>query len=846
MTKRALVIGAQTAGLTGAEGDARRVAEMLDGFGFVADLRLAGDATREGILAGYERLSLDTRPNDAAVVYYSGHGNYAVNLDATASQRTFQDIVPTDYDQSVDADYRGITAWELSIQLRRLTARSKNVTVILDCCHAALMSRDGAVQDAIPRALPNPLHLSFGPHLAALEARYPGELAALDVHGNPDAVRMVACAQSESAYEYTNDKAVRTGAFTEALLELLVETRDVPISWAQLGQALRWRVLRRFPSQRPGVEGPAHRQLFSLIDQASSEIVPIVPRRGGSYEIAAGDIHGVTVGDTYDIASFAATTRVAARGAVTRTRPTTAEVVITSWVSGATAIPADSVAVPVTRAAVQRAVVVAAPATERTAVAAAFASARTLRIAAPDEVNRGIATLRIADDRMTIEDTRGLLFPPAVYPASLAAVVHKLANLGVAQALRELEGEAGVLARELAIDWGVIDDGAMRSLPDHGVALGLKDRIYCRVKNTAKRDLHVHIFNLGLSGEITLLTRYAPAGIHLGHGAEVNLGEGHDGTLVGLGLSWPDGLPKETFPRIDTILVIATTAPANLTSLETQAGVTRRARSMGMSGLQQLVAQLQDGGTRGARVQPQLDGYFAKQLTYFLHPRAGRMASPEFLIDNNPRGQAAGRSARAWLAPTAGTDAPPRAIAVRLAELVIEDNHALFSADIRIDALICTRAGAGAPGYRVETIPFKRVQDGQRLPLENALLYLGPVRDFVDISLWVSRDTSGGQSLGDLLASRASSPEVKDATTALLTTAGITAPWIAAVGASAVLARVAYDVILRASNTTIGLYRTSFLASEAFGVGRYPPQGRYRAQDLSFALLIDAVPEPTA
>ena len=39
---------------------------------------------------------------------------------------------------------------------------------------------------------------------------------------------------------------------------------------------------------------------------------------------------------------------------------------------------------------------------------------------------------------------------------------------------------------------------------------------------------------------------------------------------------------------------------------------------------------------------------------------------------------------------------------------------------------------------------------------------------------------------------------------------------------------------------SIGLYRTSFLAGEDFGIGRHPAAGLQRAQDFSFALKVEA------
>jgi Caspase domain len=831
MTKRALVIGSQTRGLTGVENDAQRMAKLLGERGFACDLRIGKDATREQILGGYDALIANTAVDDCAVMYYSGHGEYCRNVDTTATPREFQAIIPHDYDAADDDDYRGITSIELSLKLRQLTDRSKNVTVILDCCHSSQMSRDGAARDAVARALPHPNRFELARHIVALEKRYPGQLARLGPQGNPDAVRMVACAQTESAYEYTNTSGARTGAFTEALVEILTEIGDAGVSWALVGNAVRQRVLQRFPSQRPEVEGPSRRQLFSLAEQPPSDVVGVMTRNG-IYQIDAGRIHSVTVGDKYDIAPRFSQDHPTAHAVVTQTRATISVVDVDG------PVPTDPVGIPTERAAVKQAITVIAPAESRAAIEREIAASRTLCVAADGE-DAAVATLRLVGDQLTIEDKLGPLFASATYPTAIHAVVQNLANMGAARRLRELEGEGGIAASQLEVEWGVVENGLPRPMPDHGTALGLGDRIYCRVKNPAPRNVYVHIFNVGLRGKISLLTDYAPAGVKLGLGMEQLLGYELDGTLSGLGLSWPVDLPKDTFPRLDTLVVIATTTPANLTALETVEIAMRGMIRRSVSGLEQLLGQLQTGNTRDTEKTAPLDAYLIKRLTYFLHPREGRVTSKSFLIDDAPSGQSAARSAEAWQ-PTVAS--PPRRIAVRLADLVIDDNHAWFATDVRIDALVLTRGDAPAPGYLPQTIPFGRVTNGQRLPIENSLLFLGEVRDFVDICLWVSRNTANSPSLPQLLANQAQRPEVKDAFTALLTTAGVVAtPWVAAVAASAVLAGIAYEAILAAAGTTIGLFRTSFLAHEQFGIGRYPRTGNYRAQDFSFSLLIESV-----
>ncbi len=830
MTKRALVIGSQTRGLSGVENDAHRIALLLGARGFACDLRLGSNATRAGILDGYDELIRQSVADDCAVFYYSGHGELCRNVDSNATLREFQAIIPFDYDGGTDDDYRGITSLELSIKMRQLTDRLKNVTVLLDCCHSSQMSRDGAAHDAVARALPHPSRFELSRHIEALEKRYPGQLGLLGAQGNPDAVRVVACAQTESAYEYTNATGSRTGAFTEALVEVLTEVGDAQISWLLVGNAVRQRVLQRFPSQRPEIEGPSRRQLFSLTEEPPTELVSVVTRNG-SYQIDAGRIHGVTVGDEFAISPRASKEKPTAKAKVTQTRATASVVDITG------PVPADPVGVPTRFAAVKQAVTVVAPAELQGSVEKEFDSTRTLRVASVGE-GTALATLRIHGNQLTIEDDLGPLFAPAAYPIAMKAAIQNLANMGAAQRLRELEGERGIAESALSVEWGVVEKGRRRPMPDHGTALGLGDRIYCRVKNQAPRNVWVHIFNVGLRGKISLLTNYAPAGVKLGFGMEHVLGDDMQGMLSGLELSWPSDLPKATFPRVDTLVVIATTNPASLAVLETVEVAMRGSKSTPSSRLEQLLGQVQTGNMRDAG-ETELDAYLIKRLSYFLHPREGRVTSTEFLVDDAQSGQSAARSAKAWKPSAVG---PPQRIAVRLTDLVINDNHAWFSTDVRIDALVVTRSDAPEPGYRSQTIPFGRVKNEQRLPIENSLLFLGEVRDFVDICLWVSRNTPNSPSLPELLAAQAQRPEVRDAFAALLTTAGVVAaPWVTAVGASAVLAGVAYEAIVAAAGNSIGLFRTSFLAHEQFGIGRYPRAGFYRAQDFSFALAIESV-----
>jgi hypothetical protein len=126
-----------------------------------------------------------------------------------------------------------------------------------------------------------------------------------------------------------------------------------------------------------------------------------------------------------------------------------------------------------------------------------------------------------------------------------------------------------------------------------------------RVASKATRPLYAHVFNLGLRGKITLLTAsIEPGGVRLTPAApELVLGEANHGTLDGLPLHWPPGLPRETFPRLDEIVVIMTSAPAVLRVLETLERAT--------------------------------DSFLVQRLSYSLHPRDAAIAGLAFQIDDD-------------------------------------------------------------------------------------------------------------------------------------------------------------------------------------------------------------------
>jgi hypothetical protein len=565
MAGRALVVGAVVGQVHGVENDVRAVAALLRERGFsVTTLDPRTEATRDAILGSYRALIEAVEPgsDEPVVVYYAGHGGVVVNSrrDDAPLPGLFQCIIPIDYADGSETDFRGITSFELSALQHRLTARTRNVTVIFDCCYSGQMSK-GSDDQPRPRSLRAPTQLAMRRHLAELRARYP-DLFSQPVTSNPGAVRVMACGEQETAWPIRDAQGEWYGAFTLALLDVLRDTDGAPRAWAAAGRAISARVRSSYPGQRPRIEGPQHRRIFSLDEEPTMAIA--IRRTGATFTLDAGTLLGVAVGDVYALVGSADPARELARVEVASVTPLAAVAGLIGGTGPGTA-PDDAVAVPRSSARPRRPLHVEAPPDSWPHIEAELATTRRLRTATSGD--NPVATLIVTGDGLRLFDRTGSLTPLLTYlelPRALEIADH----LAAARDLLELEGAYGIAPRELEIEWGVVEDGVAVALPPHAAVVELDAKIYLRVTNVASRELFVHVVNIGVAGRITLLSSAAVRGMPLAPQQEICFGATPDEELVGLDVRWPPGLPHSA-PRLDTLLVIATTRGADLRALDT-------------------------------------------------------------------------------------------------------------------------------------------------------------------------------------------------------------------------------------------------------------------------------------
>lgn len=862
MGRRALLIGSQTGALTGVHGDVEVMAEALRKLDFEVRSIIENEASSEGIVASYEDLIKATKPDDAVVVYYSGHGGRSRHPSIGADPSTpawLQYIVPTDIDDRSGNNFRGILAEELSEMQRRLTDKSQNVTTILDCCHSARMFRD-------PNLVPKADESHVFPW-EAVEARWKqvkdraeGKLG--DV--NAFAVQVVACEPDQSAYEFADSSIGGShGALTAALVSVLRRSDALELSWREVIEIVRPAILDIVPVQRPDILGPqAARMLFSLTEKNTVGVVGVV-ETGGRLWIDRAALFGVAEGDEYAvIAPGGDPAQPWAEVKVDQVQGGRARLLVTSSPEPDKPLPEGALAHPIEVSLGRRPIAVRpANHVDRQKLVDAFSNSPSVRVTDDDDSRILLASLELDDNGVTFLDAQGEPFWSNPRPADeetiklLDASMIKLArathvrDLGSGSGPTELRDSriAAVTLSYTRLDPDTGEETPIRT----GEHLYSEDRVVIRAANGTNQTRYLSVLDVGLTGSVTILTGAQPSGVTIGGGETHLVGENAAHVLEGLELYWPDGLPAAA-PRAESIIALISDQPVDgLLTLE-QSGVQTRSAAMKTRGapseLERLISDLA-ANRRDARPTDRGGGgprYRVERFDFLLHPTprpAGTDAEePEFEINGG-----ADPTFRMVL-PRGAANAPER-VSVRLSELKVHSNRSILRAKVRADFMVITAStDTSIAPYLAQSLFVDRIKDGDRLPFDNLLIYDGPVGRFLDIAVWVSKADEKELALADLLLGELKSNEVAGAITTLAALA-VAAPPAAAIAGSvaavATLVRTGARLLTEITGTSIGVYRTTLLPHERFGAGdpslRHPAKGAITAQDMTLVYeVIDA------
>jgi Caspase domain len=620
--KRALLVGSQVDGLGGVENDVSMIGERLRARGFDVDVRIRGDASRAGILEGYARLIRDSGPGDAALAYYSGHGCRLENSEPRAGEPSaLQFLVPTDWSQA--GVFRGIVDTELSERCRELTERTQNVVQLLDCCHAATMVRgnDHSDDERVAKFTQRRWGEALRDHLSGLQV----DTTQLAVESNPLAVRLSASELDRVAFESVHEldgRRLRMGNFSWALVTVLDELGSAHVSFRALMARVRELVMRLAPQQCPQLEGPGDRLVFGTELLPRHDALVFFRDAQGVPKLRGSRLLGAVPGAVYDLMPSSSSAFTATEAIATATVAEDCGATARVELADIRREPqSGDLAYPRTRAYRRLRVTVEGdgalqrPLRERVNASAFLCEAGT---AAPELVLREQAgTLRLLDD-----GGNDVVRPPTCALSGVSAAIATAERLSRARALMCLETE-GFAAPPVRVEWGRVEGGQRVPL-EAAARVYLGDHLYVDVTNLGAAPLWLAVFDVGVTGQITLLTSATPTGRKLREAGQADaryvLGE-RFGTLRGVGpAALPSDAPQVQAELSESLVLLVTPEPTDFFLFETphERGETRG----GVGGLAALLEQLRRGGTRDLASEQQASRFYVQRIGFSLAPTA--------------------------------------------------------------------------------------------------------------------------------------------------------------------------------------------------------------------------------
>jgi len=478
--------------------------------------------------------SAEVADGDRVFVYYSGHGTRATVARAGGGVFHREALVPVDVTTGVPASL--VFDHELNAALVRIVERTRSVTVVLDCCHAAGATRghrgellDGATGGTGSSAAPAVRFIDLALDLGWTELlREPTPREATRGHGlvrQLDACQVVsACLEHEVAYEELGPEGLRNGLFTRALVSALGGVRSEELGevrWTRIWHALSVDIESVRPGQHPRLIGSLARGVFSGAPVDGDPGFALARTGGDAYLVHAGSLAGITTGAV--VAVYGESTARFAPLDSPGDRAARLGVIRVASATPASAVASADTPFELPRGARGRLVRAGAPARLACSIVPPHAAVlRSLRASPLLEVVAHAAVKLVqVGGRWLLGD--GLHAPTRA--SALAAIdQHDLAGcravlehyfhyslpLRMAERVRDLPGalELTVLACPSAIAPAAAQDAALPEAASPGTGtydLHSGDRVCFRIANTSHERLRVTLLNAAASGKVQSL-----------------------------------------------------------------------------------------------------------------------------------------------------------------------------------------------------------------------------------------------------------------------------------------------------------------------------------------------------
>ncbi|KAL4771214.1 caspase domain-containing protein [Aspergillus nidulans var. acristatus] len=592
--KRALIIATPFGELRGPENDAASVTQFLERDGFEIQRCCGRQATESAILETWLKFISQVQQDDIVFIYYSGHGGIVQYTDHEHQQRRHQFIVPMDYDCN-EGQFNGILDVEIAALLQKLTDKTKNVTAVFDCCHSGRIARNPLYrQHAISKSVPSRSQQALRNRVERQKLNL-SDIRSLE--GNPDVVRVVACADLETAWEYKDDQSEARGVFTEALVSVMENARDTGLTWRNVMTRVSELVASQFPDQHPHVEGPHQRIILSL-EQRNFEGIP-VRVEGDKVTLQAGRLAGVREKNEYMIMPLECP-----EAAEDQMIGTASVIGITTFDSilkfDAWEIPATGALAYLTKEYPYPYPIVLSE--DLRDFSSLLTNGSLIRPADNDQ-QKAFAYIYNERDTIIVTDASHSVCASFGFNQNNKAdvvkgAIQQVEFLSRAWHLLNLKAEGAELLRH-DLQFTLRTVLGQEELPLDGTAnVSDNDRVLITLQNQGAQVIFVSVFNVTVSGKISLVSNASPRGIELQPKQQYVLGRRqHVRIDEGLKMSWPRTLPGEAQGPVSEYFVYIVSAEAvDLRYLEEQ-GRNRVPRG-NASQLEKLVYQLSYGTGR--------------------------------------------------------------------------------------------------------------------------------------------------------------------------------------------------------------------------------------------------------
>jgi hypothetical protein len=249
-------------------------------------------ATHAGIITAIQtHLIAKAQKDDIVVMHYSGHGSQMKDVTGKKISNMDETIVPFD-SRDPQGKVFDISGTELHSLLRSLSAKTRNITFILDSCHSGTLVR-GARARGVPDDARTP------PPLPAIQAGERG-LHEVDTEPVPPFALIAAATSKELAFEHIGGGREH-GALTWFLTQQLRNAKPRS-TWRDVMDVVISNVNANYPAQHPQLEGAqSDSQIFGGTVALARGYVRATPLDRAKVLLEMGEVSGVTTGSTFDI-----------------------------------------------------------------------------------------------------------------------------------------------------------------------------------------------------------------------------------------------------------------------------------------------------------------------------------------------------------------------------------------------------------------------------------------------------------------------------------------------------------------------------------------------------------------